>query len=107
MHSKETERAAAFPFDEPLRDEPGSTVRTTNLLWTNQGLDSVHIRKGSSWRSLGRSRPFLDLCTEPLWGAQNNRAVMSNFWNCICQPAQAKYAIDELLRQVRLISFPQ
>jgi len=28
---------------------------------------------------------------------------MSGFWNCICQPAQAKYAIDELLRQVRAL----
>ena len=25
----------------------------------------------------------------------------SNFWNGVSQPAQAKYAIDELLRQVR------
>ena len=32
---------------------------------------------------------------------QGQQQVMSNFWNCICQPAQAKYAIDELLRQVR------
>ena len=32
--------------------------------------------------------------------------AMSNFWNCICQPAQAKYAIDELLRQVRSPPIP-
>ena len=30
---------------------------------------------------------------------------MSNFWNCICQPAQAKYAIDELLRQVCFVGW--
>eukprot|EP01047_Picozoa_sp_COSAG01_P016604 COSAG01_NODE_856_length_13082_cov_23.882009_6_plen_325_part_00 len=30
--------------------------------------------------------------------------MSGGFWNCICQPAQAKYAIDELLRQVRLAS---
>lgn len=43
------------------------------------------------------------MCFPPAAHARVVVGKMSNFWNCICQPAQAKYAIDELLRQVRAL----